>query len=84
MPSPRSPAPASVINPDYPMNQALSFPHLSKLEPNTVSMAGFWLESRERVLRTFQQVQAYFLSRTNQSISLKNNKKLTHLHLKQL
>lgn len=39
----------------------LSFSHLTKLEPNTTSVAGFWLESQERVLRTFQQVQANLL-----------------------
>lgn len=62
----------------------VSLSHLATLEPDTVSVTGSWLESRARVLRTFQQVQANFLSGTNQSISPKSHKTLTNLHLNQL
>lgn len=92
---PKCPALTPVINPNCPAGRAkraqgqqrkglfLSFSHLTKLEPSTVCgqiLAGVPRKSTEN----FQQVQAKFLYRTNQSISTKSNRELTNLHLNQL
>lgn len=55
-------SPVPVSNHDCPQRNRLFFPSPTSSHWNTkLSVASFWLESQERVLRTFQQVQANFL-----------------------